>query len=159
MQCRVTANGSLCSAETNCHVVQRIHHNYSCTTTGRKYPSVVLQPHLAANSISIHALSASLSHNHYCKVVEIVKDSESAGSCSILHHQLIMFMIILHTKACNPSCSDSRNPQPVSNFQPSTVQAMGKRLTQSAVEVKVIRNSQQSLTLAFFSAQAVQGPK
>ena len=67
VRCRwqMIANGSLCSAETNCHVVQRIYHHYSCTTTGRKYPSVVLQPHLAANSISIHVLSASLSHSHY----------------------------------------------------------------------------------------------
>ena len=36
-----------------------------------------------------------------------------------------------NTKACNPSCSDSCNPQPVSNFQPSTVQAIGERSQQS----------------------------
>ena len=42
-------------------------------------PSVVLQTHLAAMSISIHALSASLSHSHYCKTVTSVKDLESAG--------------------------------------------------------------------------------
>ena len=40
--------------------------------------------------ISIHALSASLSHSHYYKTVKIVKDLESAGLCS-LFHQLIMF--------------------------------------------------------------------
>ena len=78
---------SLCCAEKYCNVVQRIHHQYCHTTTGRKYPSVGQQSHLAPSASMLF-----LPHFPTVTTIKLLRlwNLESAGLCSLLH-QLIMF--------------------------------------------------------------------